>query len=503
MTLSRLGFNVRRIYRLKKPSVIHIARQKLSFIIASLSLFAFIIGNMVGQHGWYAFWKSVLGKETDVTIAFVGTVPPVDKVPDYTKWAQYGGDPQVHTYRMVPQDVLVSLPTYDATKLKNRTGENFLAAIYTVGNLGSYATGADHGGSHVGVDIRVPVGTPVVSIANGVVETVSMIEVGYGHNVVIRHPNVPDPSHPGQTTTIYSIYAHLDSVLVVEGQVVHKGEQVATSGKTGDVTGPHLHFQIDRDDAPFHPYWPFTTSEAAQAHLSSMQAINNGFHQERGELYTVSPLLFVQNYETYTPSSVVASNVHSSSSSSSSSVSSVSAARRVQLVAAERLRQRLEKAGVKRPVTVIATTASVSSSAASVVSSSVASSAAVTTPSTVLEVTTVATESILPVEIVQGSNTDVDHLRIEHSGKLSRGWQRVKIVSVDKYGETVLSPSFSGRLYVVPEFGDATIRPSELSPLDFVNGVATINVLSRSNKTLFIATRGAFTSRSAPLIYER
>ena len=118
-------------------------------------------------------------------------------------------------------------------------------------------------------------------------------------------------------------------------------------------------------------------------------------------------------------------------------------------------------------------------------------------------VKTAEADQQLPSSIVTGSNTDVDHLSIVHSGKLSRSWQKVKIFALDKNGDTVKSPSFSTRLYVIPEFGDAEIRPKELSPLDFVNGVATVSVLARSNKTLFISTRGAFTVQSAPMIFER
>jgi hypothetical protein len=78
----------------------------------------------------------------------------------------------------------------------------------------------------------------------------------------------------------------------------------------------------------------------------------------------------------------------------------------------------------------------------------------------------------------------------------------VTIRAVDKNGDTVVNPVFSGRLYVLAEFGDAAIRPSELGPLDFVDGVATVNVLSKSTKTLFIATLGAFSTVSAPMIVE-
>ncbi|OGJ63143.1 hypothetical protein A3C52_03850 [Candidatus Peribacteria bacterium RIFCSPHIGHO2_02_FULL_51_15] len=484
-----MGFRVRDVYKLKKPGVLKLARQRLSFLIASLSLFAFVIGNMVGQHGWYAFWKSVLGKEDDSMIAFAGMISPIQKVPDYTKWAMYGGDPDQHTYRMVPQDLLIPLPVYNEKELRMRTGASVAEAVFSIGNLGDYKTGADNAGSHVGVDIRTPVGTPVVSIGNGVVEKTALLENGYGHYIVIRHPNVPDPDAPGKTTTLYSIYGHMDQILVIEGQIVHKGEQIGTSGQTGFATGPHLHFQVDKDSAPYHPYWPFTSGEAAEAKMSFTQAINAGLNQDRAELYTLSPMLVVQKFEKFTPVTIVASN-----SKSADTDLSLSRAERSKLIREARIRARLAKSGrtltasvqTDRPVQATTVAGSIS-------------------PDVKEQISNIKTASVeepaLP--IVLGSNTDVDHLRIEHSGKLSRNWQRVSIFAEDKNGETVKNPLFGKRLYIVPEFGEAEIRPGELSSFDFINGVATVNVLSRGNKTLFIATRGAFEAVSPPMVYKR
>ncbi len=486
MSISRLGFRVQALYKLKKPSVLRIARQKLSFIIASLSLFAFVVGNMVGQHGWYVFWKSVLGKEDDAAIAFVGTVPPIDKVPDFARWAQYGGDPKLHTYRLVPQNVLIPLPAYDPKELQAAAGNTPARSVYSIGNLGNYITGEDRGGSHVGIDIRVPVGTPVVSIANGIVEKVSLQETGYGHHIVIRHPNVPDPDQPEKTTTVYSIYAHLDAVLVAEGQVVYKGEQIATSGKTGFVSGSHLHFQIDKSSAPFHPYWPFTSDEARLANLSFTEAINAGLHQERGDLYTLSPMLFVQQYERYTPIIVRSAVV---SKLPSPVIVTQSPGERQRVLRAERLKVRLMRFSLRQATSPVP----------------VANAPAARTPETgqVSEVKTAAAGETVSVPIIAGSDTDVSRLAIEHSGKLTHTWQRVKITALDQDGNTVLSPSFKGRLFVIPEFGEAEIRPKELSSLDFVNGIAIVNVLARGSKTLFIATRGAFVTVSAPMVFER
>jgi len=87
-------------------------------------------------------------------------------------------------------------------------------------------------GHHTGVDFPVPSGTPVYSVGDG-----QVVDTGYnrayGNYVEIYHGN-----------NIYSFYAHASSVIVSSGQYVTKGQQVMKSGKTGNVTGPHLHFEI-------------------------------------------------------------------------------------------------------------------------------------------------------------------------------------------------------------------------------------------------------------------
>jgi murein DD-endopeptidase MepM/ murein hydrolase activator NlpD len=287
------GFKRTKIHRAKerKGQAASYLKQKSSFFMAALSLVAFVTGNMAGDHGWYAFWKAVLGNADDALVTYDGTVTPIELVPDYTKWSAYGGNGEEHTFRQVPKDLLIPLPVYnqaDAKKGFDMTG------TYSVGNLGSYDTGAEGAGSHPGVDIRVPVGTPIRSIAAGIVTQVREDAGGYGQYIVVRHPHMPDPENPKKETVLHSVYAHLSSQLVREGDLVTKGQQIGLSGQSGFVTGPHLHFQVDRDDAPWHPYWPFTGAEARAAGLTTTQAINKGFHQERLKELTVHPMLLVQ-----------------------------------------------------------------------------------------------------------------------------------------------------------------------------------------------------------------
>ena len=280
------GFGKSALHSRKDPPRITLLymKQKSSFLIAALSIVAFMTGNMMGQHGWYTFWKAALGQYDDSLITYTGTVPPIAFVPDYRRWSTYGGMAEEHMYREVPSDLLLPIPAY--------IGDT--SSVYSVAYMGSYSSGTQNSGSHPGVDIRVPQGTPIRSIANGVVESVREDSGGFGKLIVIRHPHMPDPVNADYETVLHSVYAHLSAELVAEGDVVMKGQLIGYSGKTGDATGPHLHFQIDRDTAPWHPYWPFNGADLKAAGLSTLQAINGKFHQDIGIKYTVNPMVLVQ-----------------------------------------------------------------------------------------------------------------------------------------------------------------------------------------------------------------
>ncbi|MFB7946953.1 peptidoglycan DD-metalloendopeptidase family protein [Kitasatospora phosalacinea] len=103
---------------------------------------------------------------------------------------------------------------------------------------GSVTTGYKVAGSswssgyHTGIDFPVATGTSLKAVANGTV--VSAGNGGaYGNQVVIKLAD-------GK----YAQYAHLSSISVSAGQSVTAGQQIGLSGATGNVTGPHLHFEI-------------------------------------------------------------------------------------------------------------------------------------------------------------------------------------------------------------------------------------------------------------------
>ena len=95
---------------------------------------------------------------------------------------------------------------------------------------------------HKGVDIAVVTGTPVYSTANGVVVE-ARNSSSFGKIVKLRHSG-------GFTTT----YAHNSKIAVTEGDYVLKGDIIAYSGNTGYSTGPHLHYEIRKDDEAINPF---------------------------------------------------------------------------------------------------------------------------------------------------------------------------------------------------------------------------------------------------------
>jgi murein DD-endopeptidase MepM/ murein hydrolase activator NlpD len=99
------------------------------------------------------------------------------------------------------------------------------------------------GGSepHPGIDIAVPMGTPIRAAGGGTVADAGD-DPEYGHFILITHPDGYE-----------SMYGHASRVLVLPGQVVAAGEVIGLSGSTGRSTAPHLHFEIRRGGRSIDP----------------------------------------------------------------------------------------------------------------------------------------------------------------------------------------------------------------------------------------------------------
>ena len=88
------------------------------------------------------------------------------------------------------------------------------------------------GRQHFGLDIRIKTGDTIRAAFDGKVRISRYERRGYGHYLVIRHPN-----------GLETLYGHLSKKLVNENDIVHAGDPIALGGNTGRSTGPHLHFE--------------------------------------------------------------------------------------------------------------------------------------------------------------------------------------------------------------------------------------------------------------------
>jgi murein DD-endopeptidase MepM/ murein hydrolase activator NlpD len=167
-----------------------------------------------------------------------------------------------------------TMPDYDGSyRGVSGTGSARYSTLYRDNQDGGAQSGCEGEGcgSHPGVDLAVPAGTPVRAIADGWIDPNSATagtaknfaggwNGGWGGLIVIRHDNIP-----GVSERLYSISAHLSSFSTVLQQrwdarankndsiFVKRGDIIGLSGgclghaNAGNSTGCHLHFQIDRE----------------------------------------------------------------------------------------------------------------------------------------------------------------------------------------------------------------------------------------------------------------
>ncbi len=181
--------------------------------------------------------------------AFQYATFPVSRIPDWgamrtpAEWTR--------EYDDLPEAVFVPVPSYDLdvlttplSSLTNPITDRTIPLItaklfYSTRFFGKYDLDAgEFTGKHSGVDLMLARGTPVGAVAGGRVSSVSADD-RLGLHVIIEHRHPTDG-------TFYSIYGHLDSVSVDEGQDVSPGTIVGKVGMTGNTSAPHLHLQIDR-----------------------------------------------------------------------------------------------------------------------------------------------------------------------------------------------------------------------------------------------------------------
>jgi murein DD-endopeptidase MepM/ murein hydrolase activator NlpD len=442
----------------RKP---HIGHWILTFAFFSLALF--LVGKNTSD-----FHASVI--PTQIAAPFNGTTLPVLNVP---KWTSLGKDLYKASYDQIPADKMIPLPKYDANQLKTPTEqlgwktESDLAVrnakiTFSVPYLGNYKLdGVENAGSHPAVDIKVPDGTPVYAIANGIVIQVAEQTTGFGNHIVIKHENVPSLTDPNAKTTIYSSYNHLSEVDIAEGDAVTKGQFIGKSGHSGTATTPHVHFQIDNDQAPWHPYWPFTYQEATAAGLTFFDAVSAGLNADKAKAATINPMMYVQKYLDGSGTSAVANTT----------------------------------------VTPSATTTNTTTAATTTPSSNtpVVNTPAVVTP----PVNTTVTNTVTPP--AQNTNTSTataassaTALEIENDGTfVANAPETIQVKAVDSAGSIVKSYKPSDAVYLEVLLGGADL-PQSINQDSFSDGAASVTITPKSAGGLQLkATDGKISGESA------
>jgi len=97
--------------------------------------------------------------------------------------------------------------------------------------------------THSGIDMAVPQGTPIYAAESGRV-IIAQWWSSYGNCVIIDHGG-----------GLWTVYGHIKNggILVKKGDEVKRGDKIALVGSTGQSTGPHLHFEVRKDEKPVDP----------------------------------------------------------------------------------------------------------------------------------------------------------------------------------------------------------------------------------------------------------
>jgi len=95
---------------------------------------------------------------------------------------------------------------------------------------------------HKGIDFMAPIGTSILATANGIVLETKKQDTGYGYHIRLKHDE-----------QFITLYAHLNEILVSEGQKVQKGELIGTVGSTGSSSKPHLHYEVIKEGKRVNP----------------------------------------------------------------------------------------------------------------------------------------------------------------------------------------------------------------------------------------------------------
>jgi murein DD-endopeptidase MepM/ murein hydrolase activator NlpD len=131
-----------------------------------------------------------------------------------------------------PTETIKSTKNLLPPELANQLKKEKVQYVPAQAPLANYVISKGFDLNHTGVDLVAPLGTPVSATADGLIKEVGNDSI-YGKYVLIEHG-----------TDYTSFYGHLSRIIKTEGTKVTKGDFIGYLGATGQVSAPHLHFEI-------------------------------------------------------------------------------------------------------------------------------------------------------------------------------------------------------------------------------------------------------------------
>lgn len=142
---------------------------------------------------------------------------------------------EIYSLAKQKEEMLASIPAIQPISNKDLTR---LASGFGMRIDPHYKTPA----FHEGMDFTAPTGTPIYATGNGTIIRADRKARGYGNHVRVDHGF-------GYVT----LYAHMSEIAVKPGQEVLRGEIIGYVGNTGKSSGPHLHYEVHKNDRPVNP----------------------------------------------------------------------------------------------------------------------------------------------------------------------------------------------------------------------------------------------------------
>jgi len=155
---------------------------------------------------------------------------PIEKIIEVTD--SYGNKREIKVM-VTPKTASAAAPSHTATKN--------VAVSKAPTEKNNPPAEADQMQFHKGLDIAVPFGSDVVATAAGTV-IFSGQKGGYGNCVIVSHGN-----------GLATLYGHLSKLVAKTNEKIKVGQVIAKSGNSGRSTGPHLHYEVHKNNAPVNP----------------------------------------------------------------------------------------------------------------------------------------------------------------------------------------------------------------------------------------------------------